>query len=55
MSNFTFLQDRLPLHCSTLGYESKSKVLAHLIYYLFTISKQFSLKHAKDELDVIFV
>ena len=43
VSNCTFLQDPLPLHCSTLGYEPKSNVLAHLIYYLFTIYNQFSL------------
>ena len=43
VSNYIFLQDRLPLHCSTLGYEPKSNVLAHLIYYLFTIHNQFSL------------
>ena len=43
VSNYIFLQDRLPLHCSTLGYEPKSNVLAHLIYYLFTIYNQFSL------------
>ena len=43
VSNTTFLQDRLLLHCSTLGYEPKSNVLAHLIYYFFTIYNQFSL------------
>ena len=56
VSNYTFLQDCLLLHCSTLGYEPKSNVLAHLIYYLFTIySIKFALKRAKDEFDVIFV
>ena len=43
VSNYTFSQDRLVLHCSALGYEPKSNVLAHLIYYLFTIYNQFSL------------
>ena len=43
VSNYTFSQDRLLLHCSTLGYEPKSNVLAHLIYYLFTIYNQYSL------------
>ena len=43
VSNYTFSQDRLLLYCSTLGYEPKSNVLAHLIYYLFTIYNQFSL------------
>ena len=43
VSNYIFLQDRLPLYCSTLGYEPKSNVLAHLIYYLFTLYNQFSL------------
>ena len=43
VSNYTFSQDRLLLHCSTLGYEPKANVLAHLIYYLFTIYNQFSL------------
>ena len=43
VSNYTFSQHRLLLHCSTLGYEPKSNMLAHLIYYLFTIYNQFSL------------
>ena len=43
VSYYTFSQDRLLLHCSTLGYEPKSNVLAHLIYHLFTIYNQFSL------------
>ena len=43
VSNYTFSYDRLLLHCSTLGYDPKSNVLAHLIYYLFTIYNQFSL------------
>ena len=43
VSNYTFSQDRLLLHCSTLGYEPKSNVLAHLIYYFITIYNQFSL------------
>ena len=43
VSNYTFSQVRLLLHCSTLGYEPKSNVLAHLIYYSFTIYNQFSL------------
>ena len=54
VSNYIFSQARLLLHCSTLGYEPKSNVLVHLIYFLFTIYNQF-LKHAKGELDVIFV
>ena len=41
--SYTCSQDRLLLHCSTLGCEPKSNVLAHLIYYLFTIFNQFSL------------
>ena len=43
VSNYRYSQDRLLLHRSTLGYEPKSNVLAHLIYYLFTIYNQFSL------------
>ena len=35
VSIYTFLQAHLLLHCSTLDYEPKSNVLAHLIYYLF--------------------
>ena len=35
VSIYTFSQAHLLLHCSTLGYEPKSNVLAHLIYYLF--------------------
>ena len=41
VSNYTISQGRLLLHSSTLGYEPKSNVLAHLIYYLFTIYNQF--------------
>ena len=43
LSNYTFSWDSLLLHCSALCYEPKSNVLAHLIYYLFTIYNQFSL------------
>ena len=43
VSNYTFSQARLLLYCSSLGYEPKSNVLAHLIYHLITIYNQFSL------------
>ena len=42
-TGYTFSQDRLLLHCSTLSCEPKSNVLAHFIYYFFTIYNQCSL------------